>query len=400
VLSLFTPTHDPKHLEEAYDSLLVQDYEDWEWVLVPNGGMKQPVPARVTQDPRVRLVADPKTDKIGALKKHACDRCQGDAFIEFDHDDLLVPGTLAKIAKEIEGGAGFVYSDAAVFNDGSLKSWSYSPTHGWESYDLRVYEKPFRATKCFELTPRSLCEVYYAPDHVRVWSREAYEKTGGHNPDMGVADDHDLVCRTYLAGFAFAHIGCCGYLYRYHQNNTVKARSDDIARLQNANRQRYMAPLAEEWSRRQGLKVIELHELFRLGKWAPDKPIPCGDGEAGQVVAWDVLQFFPPGLQVAVFNEVYRVLAPAGIMNLAVPSSNGRYQDQDPRHRTRFNENSFLYYTVKDFARANPEVACKFQLVQVYDGFPSEEYKKHDMRVLFADLCALKGQRQPGRVHI
>lgn len=400
MLSLFTPTHDPKHLDEAYDSLLVQDFEDWEWVLVPNGNMREPISKRVTQDKRVRLIEDPKTDNIGGLKLHACKSCLGDAFIEFDHDDLLVPGTLTKIDQAVKGGAGFIYSDAAVFNDGSLASWAYHPSHGWESYDLRVYEKPFKATKTFPLSVRSLCEVYYAPDHVRVWSREAYDKTGGHDPSLSVADDHDLVCRTYLAGFDFKHIGGCGYLYRYHPDNTVKKRGDKIAELQNANRRKYTAPLAKEWSRRNELAVVELHKLITDHKWLPGTKLPYSDNSVGQLVAWDCLQFAPPETQVATFNEMFRVLAPGGTLNLSVPGPRGRYAIQDPRHLTMFNENSFLYYTVREFAEANPAIDCRFQLIQAYTGYPSETYKKHDMQTLFVDLCALKGQRQPGPQNI
>jgi SAM-dependent methyltransferase len=235
---------------------------------------------------------------------------------------------------------------------------------------------------------------------VRVWSREAYEKVGGHNPDMSVADDHDLVCRTYLAGFDFKHIGGCGYLYRYHPDNTVKKRGDKIAELQNANRRMYTAPLAKEWSRRNKLEVVELHKLLKDGKWLPGTKLPFEDDSVGQVVAWDCLQFCPPDTQVAVFNEMFRVLAPAGVLNLSVPGPRGRYAIQDPRHLTHFNENSFLYYTVREFAEANSAIDCRFQLIQAYTGFPSETYKKHDMQVLFVDLCALKGQRQPGPQNI
>lgn len=54
-LSLITPTHKPDYLLEAYRSLKLQTLEDWEWVIVPNGG-NIVIPEVIRQDPRVKIV--------------------------------------------------------------------------------------------------------------------------------------------------------------------------------------------------------------------------------------------------------------------------------------------------------------------------------------------------------
>jgi glycosyltransferase involved in cell wall biosynthesis len=115
LLSLITPTHKSDHLEETYRSLKLQSYDNWEWVLVPNG--KAQIPDTVTRDKRVRVVEGGRDlHNVGALKKFACNAAKGDAFVEMDHDDLLRPGTaLSNIATKLIKGAGFVYSDTAVF---------------------------------------------------------------------------------------------------------------------------------------------------------------------------------------------------------------------------------------------------------------------------------------------
>jgi hypothetical protein len=52
-ISVYTPTHRPDHLLEAYESLHRQQGEvDWEWVLVPNGPAAQ-VPDSIGADSRV-----------------------------------------------------------------------------------------------------------------------------------------------------------------------------------------------------------------------------------------------------------------------------------------------------------------------------------------------------------
>ena len=158
------------------------------------------LPDCIRSDPRVKIVPGGKLHNIGAMKRRACDAATGDVFIELDHDDLLMPGnTLAEIRKQFQQGAGFVYSDTAVFRFkretgvSRYNSFTYSEQHGWESYPISVYGRQLQATRTFEITPRSLAEIYYCPDHVRCWSRKAYYEAGGHNPDLSVCDDHEHI---------------------------------------------------------------------------------------------------------------------------------------------------------------------------------------------------------------
>ncbi|MBK7469357.1 MAG: glycosyltransferase [Betaproteobacteria bacterium] len=174
--SVFTPTHRPDYIAEAFDSLLAQTCPDWEWVIVPNGPLAA-LPGRVLSDPRVRVIAAPDdiaAQGIGALKRFACERCQGDYLVELDHDDLLVPEALARIAEAAaRTGAGFLYSDFANFRaDGTCEV--YGAAYGWESYPVhcngRVYRDArvrgrreraardlFRPQPRSRLEPRGLC---------------------------------------------------------------------------------------------------------------------------------------------------------------------------------------------------------------------------------------------------
>ena len=38
------------------------------------------------------------------------------------------------------------------------------------------------------------------PNHVRCWEKNFYHKIGGHNIDLSVADDMELIVRTFLYG--------------------------------------------------------------------------------------------------------------------------------------------------------------------------------------------------------
>lgn len=395
LLSLFTPTNNPAYLHETYDSLLRQGHKDFEWVLVPNGGCKPyDIPQRIRNDPRT--VIHPYEHKnVGALKRYACDRSTGGAFIEMDHDDLLVPGALARINKCYEEGAGFVYSDVAGFDDGKLTPQRYSGEYGWSNYGLRVYNRVFYATRTFPITARSLCSVHYAPDHVRSWSKEAYYRAGGHNQDMLVADDHDLICRTYLAGVTFKHTGACDYLYRFHGGNTVKRYNDEIQKLQKENQDRYMWRLIDEWLRREALKFEQLKPGYPA-----HKRLPFGDNSIGCLKAWNVLQFIPQKHVEFALTEMYRVLVPGGWLCLRVPSTDGRGAWL-PAHKSWWNEETIRAMTHKDDAKAQlPSYRGRFQQVRCWTKYDNTEAEKRVLTTLYADLMALKNAPVPGRQHI
>lgn len=256
-LSIFTPTHDSKFLREAYQSLLWQTFRDWEWVILPNAGKGKPVPEipqQIVLDARVRVLEPSIHFTTIARAKHACcAECVGEGLVEFDHDDMLAPGILEKIAAAFKDGADFVYSDEAMFNEENQSPFLFDPAHGWEHYQATIFGKVFQVTRNFELTPRSLCEVYYAPDHVRCWRKEFYDRIGGHSDVLRICDDHDLICRSYLADGKFTHLPYCGYLYRFHADNTTYALSKKISEQQLVNRTKYLSPLIDKWLERKGL---------------------------------------------------------------------------------------------------------------------------------------------------
>lgn len=431
LLSIFTPTHNPRHLEEAYASLNRQGDIEWEWVVVPNGPCTpDAIPEKIRNDIRVRVVpfegestVKPTQDtinpaatvdesqshiltedgriKIGALKRFACEQARGDAFVELDHDDMLVPRTLEKIAGRLQSGAGFVFSDAASFipDRGNLP-FGYDPRYGWETYNFKVYGKDFLAHRSFPVTARSLCEIFYAPDHVRCWSRGTYFKAGGHDRNMLVADDHDLICRTYLSGTPFAHTGGCGYLYRSHPGNTYRAWNAEVIQQQAQNCYKYAHRLLDEWCRRNSFRFINLQDEGKLQYDDDGRPkIAAEANTVGCIKAYDVSQYVPQEYMAEYMNEIWRVLRPGGWVCMAAPSTSG-HGAFAPHYKSYWNPHVFLYFTESEHAKKVGSVRCRFQPLRVWEAYPHEEHRKHKLNYVYADLIALKGQRQPGRVEI
>lgn len=254
-LSVITPCHDPAYLADAYASLRAQDHDGWEWVVMPTQGAE--MPGWLSGDRRIRVVGEnPVDDRIGRLKHLAFGEARGEGLVELDSDDWLAPGALRRTSDALDRGAGFAYSDVAVWDDRRRRSFAYHRSHGWTAYPVWIHGRRLWATRCFAPTPRSLCEVYYAPDHLRAWRADVYRELGGHNPELYVGDDHELVCRTYAAGCRLQHVGGCGYVYRYHRANSTYQRYAAISEQVRANRRRYLHAMIERWCRDSGLPVV------------------------------------------------------------------------------------------------------------------------------------------------
>ena len=90
-VSVFTPSHNPRWLNDCYRSLAAQTLPDWEWVVLLNGKASNWSPPQ--PDRRVK-VARAGVKGVGAAKRAACEIATGDLLVELDHDDVLVSDCL------------------------------------------------------------------------------------------------------------------------------------------------------------------------------------------------------------------------------------------------------------------------------------------------------------------
>jgi len=204
MLSIFTPSHDSRWLDRAYESLLDQTYLDWEWVVLLNGTASWDQP----DDPRVHVHhsdsftedrGNAPTKGVGALKKQAVGLCLGDILVELDHDDWLTPDALDQIVQAFADNpdAALVYSDFAQVNeDGSPNFDRFAEGHGW-TYRT---EEQYQVIESKPPTPHNVSYIWYAPNHVRAFSRTHYDKAGGYDENREICDDADLMCRLYATG--------------------------------------------------------------------------------------------------------------------------------------------------------------------------------------------------------
>jgi sRNA-binding carbon storage regulator CsrA len=84
----------------------------------------------------------------------------------------------------------------------------------------------------------SIRHIVGAPNHVRCWKKEFYHKIGGHNKELSVLDDLDILIRTFLNG-KMCKIPKVLYIQhegedrgsRVHGDTTQSKRFNEILRL-------------------------------------------------------------------------------------------------------------------------------------------------------------------------
>lgn len=392
--SIFTPTHNPKYLKQLYDSIKEQPFD--EWVIVANGCT---VPD--FKDERIKVFNLPKLGEhyVGALKRYACEKATGDILIEVDHDDLLTSDAIEEIKKAFTKDIGFVYSNSANFKGDMQKTDRYNESHGWKYRDYKDLEEHI----AFPPHPANVSKIWYCPNHVRAWTKDAYWKAGGHSQDMRVLDDQDLIARTYLVT-KFKHIDKCLYLYRIDGNNTWlkynKEIQDNVYRLYDD----YIERLSRKWAEDNGLLALDLGGRFNSGngfktvdlkdadiimdlnkKWELD------DNSVGVLRAHDLMEHLPDKLHF--IQEAYRVLAPGGILLSKTPSTDSRGAWQDPTHCAFYNANSFLYYTNQNWAKYI-DTPVRFQEMRLYTTTPNAQ----QVSWVVAHLVSLKDNFRPAGV--
>jgi O-antigen biosynthesis protein len=427
-LSVITPTHDPSKLAEAWLSLQEQTHTDFEWVVVPNrkdvsSVLAAQVRALVGDDPRVRIVEHAAFPGVGAAKNFAFMLGDGEALVELDHDDILTPDALAWIAKSFEDPEiGFVYSDAADFQDGAVGQGDVTYLRadtrpGWAANGFTFRQETVGGTvrpgvydcpNAFAATAAALSLIFHAPNHVRAWRRSVYHELGGHNVAMAVADDHELMIRTYLAT-RMHHVPKILYLYRVTGGNTWLANVGKIRELTFKLRDEYLEKLILRECELLGMPAYDLGGGIdpRAGWVAVDKregavvvadltkKWPFADSSVGAFRAHDLLEHLPDKMHT--LSEIHRCLRPGGWLLSMTPSADGRGADQDPTHRSRWNSNSFWYVCRREQARYIDNTTVRFQAMVVDANgncptyFPSDWHMNNCISYVAANLIALKG---------
>lgn len=254
--SVFTGAYktDKDRILRSYNSLVSQTYKNWEWVVVDDSpeGYEDTwsiLTELAKKDYRVKVhrILPVSGGNIGLVKNRAASLSNGNYLLEMDHDDALISTCFEDLKKAIQEfpDAGFFYTNVAEpYEDGQMRQytktigsreewyanpqnsfvWAYGG-HEWVEADGKKYLSHYYPN----INPKTIRFNIGMPNHARVWNRDVYNKVSKHNKFISVADDYELIVRTFLET-TMVHVPKLLYLQYNNRNSTVDNNRKDINR--------------------------------------------------------------------------------------------------------------------------------------------------------------------------
>ena len=289
LVSYFTPIYNTgEKLLNTYKSLKEQTYNNWEWVLVndsTDGGKTLKIAEEIAKnDARVKVYdfREKSGGIIGESKYRAATLCRGYLLAELDHDDYLTPDCtyyLHKASQE-HPEIGFFYTDNAECDE-NWKSLHYPDGFAFGYGKYEKYEvNGFNFDSCIAppINPKTIRHIVGVPNHIRVWRKDVYFQIGGHNRDLAIADDYELLVRTFLGTLMMRIPKMCYVQFIY--NNTSGRNTHDLSR---ADIQRRVRTIMYHYNERIAKRFEELgldDYCYRLNPNRPlDVPSNIGENE-------------------------------------------------------------------------------------------------------------------------
>jgi glycosyltransferase involved in cell wall biosynthesis len=200
LFSILTPVYDPPlHvLDETIQSVLAQEYDDWEWILVddcsPNPAVRELIRNHSEVDSRIRLIERAENGHIVAASNDAIAAASGEFLAFLDHDDLLTVDALARMARNVERRpkVDYLYSDEDKVDSAG-----------------RFYDKFAKP----DWSPERLRGQMYT-SHLSVMRASLVRDVGGFREGYDGSQDHDLALRVSERAREVHHVPFVLYHWR------------------------------------------------------------------------------------------------------------------------------------------------------------------------------------------
>lgn len=207
--SFFTCTYNTSEmkLKRLYNSIKNQTYKEWNWFIIDDSPDDETINLiNELKEPRITVIKNvTRHGNIGFNKHTIAMMCDGDYLVEVDHDDELTEDCLFQLNKAFEkyNDAKFAYSLCVEYSvsENNKVPIIYGNGWGWGEGKFKtenINGKNIYFSESPNINPYSIRTIYCQPNHVRCWDKEFYHKIGGHNTELSILDDMELLIKTFL----------------------------------------------------------------------------------------------------------------------------------------------------------------------------------------------------------
>ena len=241
IFSAFTTCYNSyDKIDRPYNSLKIQLFKDWEWVILDDSPDDQHfiyLKEKFKDDKRIRLFKKSENNgNIGNVKNEVVSLCRGKYVLELDHDDEILPDVFKDSVKVFEENPeiGFIYMDFTnIYEDGT--NFQYGDFFGLGYcgyYNLKYKGKWIYVASTPNINNITLSHIVAVPNHPRIWLKDSLLKIGNYSEFLPICDDYELLLRTAV-NLKMAKIHKLGYIqYMNNNNNNFSLiRNSEINRL-------------------------------------------------------------------------------------------------------------------------------------------------------------------------
>lgn len=243
MVTVFSTSYNSRDMiKRPFNTLMNQTYPHWEWIIFDdsNGDENWANLVKLREsDPRIRVYrAEKNSGVIGHMKNLASSLARGGLIMEVDHDDELTPRALelCVTASHDYPKSGFFHSDfVEIHEDGTNFKYGDHFGLGWGSYRKEWSEDRKMWVNVCNTIPMNTATIRYlvgCPNHFRAWRTSFFTEIGGWNPHFHVADDFEIMARSFLKTKFVKIRHNCYYQYRNSGgNNHTFIRNKEIQKL-------------------------------------------------------------------------------------------------------------------------------------------------------------------------
>ena len=208
-ISIILPTYNSSKiwLEKAIESVLRQQYENWELCIVDDASteshVKEVLEGYKILDARISVKYLNRNQGIVGASNEAIKMASGEFITFLDHDDELTSNALYEVVKELN-----LHKDADVIYSDDAK----------KDENENVYDYQFKP----DWSPELLLSYSYF-SHLVVYKKEILDNLGGLRKNCEPSQDYDLMLRATETTNKICHIPKVLYYWRSLKTSTAKS---------------------------------------------------------------------------------------------------------------------------------------------------------------------------------